>query len=415
MYQEYSINLLKFLLSFADILDLVSQRLSQHQIRTAYIAYKIGELVKLSNRESTEIVYAGLLHDIGALTSEEKIDLHESRFKNIQAHCIRGEKVLNRFPLFKVPAKIIRYHHTSLGDLNPYGKNRIFFKAQILNLADNIERSIERDKYILFQNKKIIAHVVALAGTEIDPVLIDAFRILADKEEFWFDIVSPKLSDLIQIMLEHKDTSIQQASLTALSETIRDIIDFKSRFTATHSTGVAVTAEFLGKALEYTEIETEMLKIAGNLHDIGKLTVPNAILEKENDLRDDEIGLIRQHPYYTYYVLHRSDFPKHVIEWASFHHEKLNGSGYPFHIGSKKLDMGARIIAIADIFTALIEDRPYRKGMGKQEALEVLSAGGKKDAIDKKLVEVVKKHYDEIHAMTLDKQALEKEYYERTL
>jgi HD-GYP domain-containing protein (c-di-GMP phosphodiesterase class II) len=131
---------------------------------------------------------------------------------------------------------------------------------------------------------------------------------------------------------------------------------------------------------------------------VGKLVVPRAILEKNGKLDDEEFSIIREHPYFTRLILMDMDGFEDIANWAGFHHEKLNGKGYPFHFGREYLDLGSRIMAVADIFSAITEDRPYRKGMPREKVMEILRENAQREAIDAELVELLIAHYDEVDA-----------------
>ncbi|MGW8256926.1 MAG: HD-GYP domain-containing protein, partial [Thermoguttaceae bacterium] len=100
---------------------------------------------------------------------------------------------------------------------------------------------------------------------------------------------------------------------------------------------------------------------------------------------------------HTFRVLDSIGGMRQIAEWAAFHHERLDGNGYPFHLGERELTLGSRIMAVADISTALPEDRPYRKGLLKQEALEVLDGFVKNGAIDRNIVAALRENFDEIN------------------
>jgi HD-GYP domain-containing protein (c-di-GMP phosphodiesterase class II) len=165
--------------------------------------------------------------------------------------------------------------------------------------------------------------------------------------------------------------------------------------------------------LGLTEVETELMEVTGNLHDLGKMAIPTSILSKPDKLTKDEIAIMRQHTYFTYSVLNTIGGIQQVAEWAAFHHERLNGSGYPFHLEGKKLSIGTRIMAVADIFTALAEERPYRKGMKQHELLSILKDLCVKGFIDKTIVRVLEENYDEIVVLTKKRQIEALECYEQ--
>jgi HD-GYP domain-containing protein (c-di-GMP phosphodiesterase class II) len=153
-----------------------------------------------------------------------------------------------------------------------------------------------------------------------------------------------------------------------------------------------------------TELETESMKVAGNLHDLGKMAIPNSILEKNGKLTDEEFAVIRQHTYVTYIVLSSIGGIQQIAEWAAFHHERLDGSGYPFHLTSKQLGIGSRIVSIADIFTALAEERPYRHGMNKNDAMSILKDLGNKSLLDINIIKLLDANYEQIHWLTNEAQ-----------
>ncbi len=220
---------------------------------------------------------------------------------------------------------------------------------------------------------------------------------LANKEYFWLDIVSPSIgldrvnkAGLSIIILDMK-------RLLSLTKVFSHIIDFRSRFTAIHSEGVAAVAETLAKFAGFSERECQMMRIAGYLHDLGKLAVPTEILEKPSRLTEDEFNIIRSHTYHTFRVLEPIRGFEIINTWASLHHERMDGSGYPFHYDRYSLPLGSRIMAVADVFTAIIEDRPYRRGMNGREALKVLQGMARNLALDPDIVKLVEYHFDEIN------------------
>ena len=414
MYNPISIKLLDFLLSLSESLDLFNPLLAQHQIRTAFIAWKIGKEYGLAPMDLEIIITAALVHDIGALTPEDKVALHESEYdKDIHKHCVIGEKLLSQSALFEAPARIIRYHHTAYQTWEDANPTSLALHAQILYLADTVERAIKRHEYILYQVKDINGSIDSLSGSEFYPDIVEAYKKISAVEEFWFDLVSQYVADLLRDNSPSRNTLIYQKDFLEISEMLRKIIDFRSHFTSTHSTGVSSAAAGLARQMGYSDVEVEMMQLAGNVHDLGKLAVPNSILEKPKTLSNKEFSVIRQHAYHTYSILRRCGLPQNIIEWAGFHHEKLGGDGYPFHLKSGQISSGSRIVSVADVLTALAENRPYRDSMDKRKVMEVLTDMAQARHLDPFVVGVLNKHYDEIVEPTLLKQqAAESQYYE---
>ncbi|NOY77609.1 MAG: HD domain-containing protein [Calditrichaeota bacterium] len=397
MIQELTVRFNNFLLSLSDAMDIASPRIASHQMRTAFIAWKLALAAGLPEKKVENIYLAALLHDIGALSLEEKVQLHVG-FEKVspETHCIIGEALFKLSPLLKPSAKIVRYHHRYWQDWDEPIDSPGVLESQILCLADEIERSIVREDYILHQVDRLNKKVSALAGTRIHSDVVDVFMQLSKYEDFWLDLTSPRLYSLLLHVGPFRKVEIERKNISSIASIFRNIIDFKSRFTATHSTGVAQCAVMLAQYFGFTDAEVAEMKVAGFFHDLGKLAVPNAILEKPGRLTKEEFDVMKQHTYFTYTVLTTIGGLGHIAEWAAFHHEKLDGSGYPFHIGADRINLGARILAVADIFTALNEDRPYRRSMEKVLIREILQSQAAHHFLDRRVVGVVLNNYEEI-------------------
>ncbi|MDD5258365.1 MAG: HD domain-containing protein [bacterium] len=412
MYRGISINLFNLVLSFSDALDLASPELVQHQIRTAYIAWELARKTGMGREDIENLVIAALIHDVGALTAEEKINLHEADTIMTEPHCILGESLLKDVPVFAHAAKIIRLHHHKWQDWVQTVENPLTAQAQILNLADYVERSINRSKYILHQDRNIAEQVSRLAATDIQVGLIDIFKDIAKREDFWLTVTSPRIYSLLYREATYRSVVLDLSDLKEVSKIFRNLIDFRSRFTSTHSAGVSTSAGLIAKYFGLTEWEIELMEITGNLHDLGKLMVPNTILEKQDKLTTEEFAIMKQHTYFTYTTLCTVKGLEEIAEWAAFHHEKLDGSGYPFHLRANKLSMISRIMAVADIFTALTEDRPYRAGMTLDEAMAIIKNLDEKGMLDHNVAKVLEHNLADISASTKQQQARAREFYE---
>lgn len=122
---------------------------------------------------------------------------------------------------------------------------------------------------------------------------------------------------------------------------------------------------------------------------------------------------MKQHAYFTDKTLCAVKGLEEIAEWAAFQHEKLDGSGYPFHLPANKLSMVSRILAVADIFTALTEDRPYRAGMNLTETMSIIKNMDEKGMLDNNVVKVLEHNLIDIAATTKEEQAKVRDYYEK--
>jgi putative nucleotidyltransferase with HDIG domain len=191
-----------------------------------------------------------------------------------------------------------------------------------------------------------------------------------------------------------------------IAEIFATIIDRMSSFTATHSRSVAKIAAFLAEIKGFSADEVKNMKIAGLLHDLGKLAIPNEILEKPGKLNNGEVVIIRQHTYYTYRILEQIDNFDTIAKWAAYHHETLDGQGYPFRIKEESIPLGSKIVAVADIFVALTENRPYRENLSEIKVKSIIFKMAENGKIDKSIVNDLFEHYHEALEIMLDLKAI---------
>jgi putative nucleotidyltransferase with HDIG domain len=406
MYGRIKVNLIDIVLCLTELTDLISSELSNHHRRVAYIAFRIGEALNLSFEEKKDLLLAGLIHDIGAFSLEERKSFLDQEGDEAISHGIKGAKLIESFSYLNNAANLIRTHHLNWN----HGKNKLFLgqevyeNSHILHLADRIAVLIEPDKNILSQTKRIDKTIKNQAGKKFNPKHIEAYLSVSHQEQFWLDIVYEPLLTIIPHMQNIEKLILDIDEQVEIAKIFANIIDFRSPFTASHSIGVAATAEKLAELMRFSPKECKMMSIAGYLHDIGKIAVPSEILEKPSALEVDEFDVMRSHTYYTYRVLNKIKALETITQWAAFHHERLDGTGYPFHLKDDDLSLGARIMAVADIFTAISEDRPYRDGMSKQKAISVLNKMTEEKAICNKVTEVLLDNFDEIDSTRISSQ-----------
>ena len=407
-------NLGNILLSLSDAIDLADPAISQHQLRTAYIAWKISESLGLSADQVSDIFIASLLHDVGAITSEEKIALHKFEEVHVQLHCIRGELLLGRLPEFARLGKYVRYHHTEWTEWQDSAESietEYILGSQVILVSDLIERLINRNVHILLQTDSIRDHVLTLRDRSVEGKIVDQFLDISRSEDFWLDIVTQRLYSLLFSQGPLRNIEVGNDRLEMISKLFKDLIDFKSPYTATHTSGVAACAEMVSRLNGCSDVEIQSTRIAGNLHDLGKLAVPSGILDKKGALSREEYAIIKSHTYYSYNIINSIGGLRQIAELASFHHERLDGSGYPFHIKGARMSVGSRIIAVADIFTALMEARPYREGMGKTGMSRIMSQMAKSGYIDSDLVSLLFDEHDSLRSYVSNTQIAAKEFY----
>lgn len=408
--------------ALAKAMNLIDPTIENHHQKTAYLAYQIGLEMGLETESLHVIVVSALLHDVGTIVMPLEDSLvayeeHRREIAKIGADMIRDLKPFDRF------AGIIELCQNSYQENvkfsqsgaclakvhNPQKVGQCIEVAEVIHMADIISAVWDEDADILNQISRIKEIVEHGRGTEFSDRAVDAFLRMSQREYIWMDFaLNPTfLSFFIGDM---HDVSLEQA--VELTQLMSRIIDFRSSFTAMHSAGVAASAKALAKLAGMSDEDCMKMEIAGNLHDVGKLQVPNEILEKPGRLTDEEFNKIKEHPYYTRLILMDVEGFDEIADWAGFHHEKLNGRGYPFHIDDSYLRLGSRIMSVADIFSAITEERPYRKPMTREQAMRVMWENVERGDICGKIVKLLEDNYNAVNgARTKKSQEAGERYF----
>lgn len=408
MNKEKPVNMLDLIYCITNTGDLISNEITNHHIKVAYMAYRISEKLGFTKDQQHEIFIAGLLHDIGAFSTKERIELIYNESPNMHRHSYIGASILEKFKPLANVANIIRYHHVSWNDGkgNEFEGDIVPLSSHVLHLADRIIVQIKDNSSIMNQINSISSNINKLRGKLFVPEHVDAFMEISNYEYIWLDTAYKPLMTIMPSIINFNTIELDLDDVINLSEVFAYIIDFRSPFTANHSLGVTHVAKKLAELAGFSENECKMMLIAGYLHDLGKLAISNEILEKPDKLEREDFNIIKSHVFYTYRTLQSIKEFDTINTWASLHHERLNGTGYPFHLTADEIPLGSRIMAIADIFTAITEDRPYRKGMNKDEAIKVLKKSVSNEYICPYICKILEENYDEINLIR--KKAQEK-------
>lgn len=215
----------------------------------------------------------------------------------------------------------------------------------------------------------------------------------SDEDAVFLQSISYYIVNAIENIILHQE---QETLLRSMLYALSSAIDAKDPVTAGHSHRVAYVSVRIGQKLGLSEKEIKLLEYAAYLHDIGKIGIPENILQKYGKLTNREYEIIKKHPAYTLQILENIVFPdeqKEIPLIAASHHECLDGTGYPGKLKGKEIPLFSRIIAIADIYDALTSfDRPYKKHLPQKKTLQILKDEVAKKHIDRKIVEVFIKY-----------------------
>ncbi|HYD94597.1 MAG TPA: HD domain-containing phosphohydrolase [Noviherbaspirillum sp.] len=396
------------ILCISRALDLLSPEISDHHLRVAYVAVRIAEEMGFDLAAKQDVVVAGALHDVGAVSSALRMSLQDySRaggageggvLDDVHRHGYDGYLLLRDFPPFAQAADAVRYHHVEWNFKrgSEFAGAPVPLGSHILHLADRIAVLPRARQNVLEQSDVISRKAMQDKHRRYHPGVAEAFGNVAASEAFWLDLVSPHKEEIIRARFGHHNMVLGLDELYELAKLFARIIDFRSPYTAIHSSMVAARSQHIAQLLGMPPRQTRLIGIAGFLHDLGKLAVPAEILDKPARLTPAEMFVVKQHPYYTHRILSLVPGLEEVNTYASMHHERLDGGGYPFR--HRMIPLGARIIAVADVLTAISEERPYRRGMKRTEALAVLDGFVKDGALDGEIVSLVRVHFEELIA-----------------
>jgi len=408
------IRLYELLKCFSNAQDLVSPLLTNHHKQVAYLSFRLAQEIKLPIEQQKDIFLAALVHDIGALSINERLEIIENEPAYINNHAFIGAKLIGEFKPLQNSARIIKFHHLPWenGKGSVYNGENVQFGSHIIHLADRVCLKINPKNNVLSQVSKIIDNINKNINKIYEPNLVHAMTELSKKEYIWLDLISSSPVKKIDTGI-FDNVEIEIDDVINLALIFSQIIDFRSSFTAQHSAGVAKTAQKLAEFVGFSEYDCKVMLAAGYLHDLGKLAINNSILEKPNKLNEEEFNEIRTHTYYTYQLLNTIPQFQRIKEWASYHHERLDGNGYPFHLKGDSISLGSRIMAAADVFTAIKENRPYRKEMSDNNAVKVLNDMVNGGALDEKVVGTLVNNFKIINEVRENAQYEASERYKK--
>ena len=384
--------------ALAKAMNLINSSVSHHHEQTAYLACMIAREMGMDITEIRKTIYASLLYDVGAVMREKQMSLMEVE-RESKIVSMAGAIFLYGLDGFDEIGDIIANCQMSCEEIdiilsdNPEKRSTLRIAA-VVRLADKVSLMMRENVHVLNQAPYIRKVVEGEKGKAFYPEVVDAFLRVSELEQVWLDALYNPTIPQLGGGFDGSYVSLERA--IPLTKLMSRIIDYRSPFTKMHSAGVAASARKLAELAGMSKRECQMMEIAGNLHDVGKLVVPKSILEKPGKLTDEEFNIIKEHPYYTRMILSDVEGFEQITEWAGNHHEKLNGRGYPRHLAADDLDLGARIMTVADIFSAITEDRPYRKGMDREMAMKVMRENVEFGAISGELVTMLHDHYEEI-------------------
>lgn len=398
---QQPVKLYDLVMAFSNALDQVHPALTGHHLRVGFLLDRLAERLGLSDSERHNLFWAGVMHDVGVVPlkiSAADLIFERERFLHPKA----GWLFLKECPTLETAAELVRHHHTYWEKARD--REAVVRAGCLINIVDRADVLLRGDAPREECARRAAARLRQRRRGVFAPRHLEALLdVLHDGESLAaLDGIHGRLPGDLRERYGRQTLRIEE--IIRFSTLFGHVIDSCSPFTATHSTGVAYVARALGHSAGLGENDRDTLFVAGMLHDIGKLGIPAALLEKPGPLTETEFPRVKKHADLSRRWLDAVPGFQEVSLWGSCHHERLDGTGYPLGLKADELPIPARIMSIADVFTALTEDRPYRKGMILNEALRVVEGMAARRHLDGDLVRVMRSRAEEINEIRIRAQ-----------
>ncbi len=425
-YENGTVALSEILSALTFALDMTEGAVPGHALRTCLIGMRLGNAIELPAPLMRELYYALLLKDVGCSSNAARLcaivgggderaikagsklgdssdpKMWKMLWKNVlpgsngfrralqiakmgkerqqnnqelfELRCDRGGQILRKLEMGDLAADAV-YHLDEFWDGSGYPSHKRGTSIPLLSRICSVAQNLD-----VFANETGAEAAIDVLeerqGTWFDPYIVYTAKHLHKRGKLWRhclpgDDVEVTRSAVLDLD-DGEKTPLTANRIDSICEAFASVVDAKSPFTFQHSIGVAETSTALARQLKLPVDRVHLVRRAALLHDVGKLRVPNSILDKNGRPTDDEWTVIREHPMVTRSILSRVSAFHELAIVAAEHHEKLDGSGYPDGLRGEQMSIEARIIAVSDMFTAMVEKRPYRGPVDPIKVLGIL-------------------------------------------
>ena len=419
----HALKLSELMGALSHALDITEGQPEGHCVRCCWIGMHIGQALALPSQQLWELYYTLLLKDLGCSSNASRIcelyltdDLSFKRdfkwvdgslpqvlrfvLRNtgassglldrlkalggilsngdaiaqelVQTRCTRGADIARQL---RFPESVAQGVHSLDEHWNGQGRPqalagkaiplyaRIALLAQVVDIVNRSDGQVAATTEVRHRR-----------GNWFDPDLVDAFLAVAGAASFWDTLNSPELeASVFALEPGGHEAALDEDYLDDIAEAFGQVVDAKSPFTAGHSARVGLYTALLSESLDLPESRRRWLKRGALLHDVGKLGVSNAILDKPGKLDEAEWAAVRRHAVYTGSILGRIRIFDELARVSAAHHERLDGGGYPQGLKAADIALETRIITTADIFDAITAERPYRGAVPVEKTLVIMA------------------------------------------
>jgi len=360
--KDYKKDIIVILLSASNDAEYLMEAINVGVDRFLPKPYSIKELIEILENYATQIESIKEVKLYNEFIVN-KLNIKENNFKDILYYLEQYNDAINQTNLvrkFDSNGKIITTNNKFIKTLGMYSLANQLKEINSFDVIKNTTSSSDKffNNLIIYenQNQKSYIESTYIPIYKYDQTLLEVLEISYDVSEVY------KLNEEIQ---KTQETVIYM---------LGTLIESRSKETSNHLKRVALYGEIIGKAYGLDDKQMELMKISSPLHDIGKIGIPDHILNKPSSLSDEEYRVVKEHSKIGYEILKNSN--RDILQIAAViaysHHENWDGTGYPQNLKGEEIDIYSRIIAVADVFDALIHDRCYKKAWSIEEAIDFI-------------------------------------------
>jgi HD-GYP domain-containing protein (c-di-GMP phosphodiesterase class II) len=390
---------------FGAAIDLAEGHPIGHAQRVAYIAQELSASLNLSTEEIADVTFAGLFHDVGLLRITAELSeqmgnpeaellvghplgavedlepmIRKGGLRRVSelliTHTVEGARILEELGASQSVATLVKGHHEHYdGHGYPAGLRGegIPTALRALTAGDCLETAISRAGERGHTPEFVRSEVTKLAGGLLDPAVARSLVQTVQNVRFWGVFTGGQLGRSLVARLPQERLQVTYLDVARYLHHLVELVDSKSPFRHRHSWNVARHTYLVALEMGLAEDLAASLGLAGLLHDVGKAGISNQILDKPKWLTGPEYEQAKRHLDYTTRILHQAGgLFDELLGWIDLHHERLDGSGYPSRLKGDQLSREARVLATADVYDALVSDRPYRKGLELNAAIRFM-------------------------------------------
>lgn len=393
MKKNFEVTLKQMILIIHRAINSVDIRLFNHGQKVAYIMMNLLKADgSYTDEEILDICAITVFHDIGAYKVAERDKITQIDTLSPIEHAVYGALFIKYFSPLSRWYKIVLTHHFTYKYYKDKNIEVISKEGLLLNFADYIER--------VFTNKKCLSKEdIENTKDYFQKEYIDLLLKADEKYNLISKLIDESYEQELHSFLQSK--VLTREEVIAYSKMLAYSIDFRSEATVKHTILVEAISYQIGKLTGLGEENLTQIKVASVLHDVGKIAIPVEILEKPGKLTQQEFEIMKNHSRIGYDILSDLNIDD-IRNIATLHHEKIDGTGYPFGLKGEDLSLEARIVAIGDIVSALFGARSYKEAFNKEKIIKILEAMVRSNKIDSEIAALFINNYDFIMKEALE-------------